>query len=336
MDSRTPTVLLVSGDAALSPSFGYQVSSAFIAQGWHVDTFNYRKLHVHQLPVARQIMSRLLVKRAQALKPDLVLCLKGNGIAAGTISALRKLGIITANWCLDEPFGTFGPQNKVSTISEYDAFFIFDDYYVDLIGRAGARHTVFLPCSSDPNLVYEEAPLSSRFYTHDASFIGCHYANREKLLDPIADLDIAIWGHRWKKINPNSALFPKVQPDTLWADRNFGDLRRMCGLWNSTRCNINIHHPQSLRSGANLRFFDLMASKSFQLCDALPGLNDIAEPLKDTITYSSSAELSRAIQYFSQEQSERHKIVEHAYATFIKRHTTRHRVAQILSELDLH
>jgi hypothetical protein len=321
-------VLLVTADGCREPAWSYQLKRAFETLGWQTNVFNYRAAQLHRFSFGRNLVSKALVRRAIGEKPDLVLVTKGEGIAAGTIAAIKHAlpDSSMANYCLDEPFGKQMAFNKVLTMPEYDCFFIFDDAYIPEIEASGCKRAYWLPCSSDPELFAERVSWEKREWLCDASFIGSHNPHREQVIKPIADMDLKIWGYRWNTVDKHSLLRQRVQAYVPKADKDLGDLKQMCKLWNISRVNVNIHHPQTQRNGANLRVFDLMASKSFQLCDAIPGLSDTVEPGKDLATYTDAAELRQQIEYYAEAPDERRKMIEHAHKTFVEKHTTLHRV----------
>ncbi len=327
--------LLVCADDGKAPHFSWQVSHALQSLGWGVNTFNYRSMQLHRLALGRSHISKSLLKTANALKPDLVFVIKGESLLPGTIDALRKQGAKTANWTLDEPFGEFSMHNKVQTIPEYDSFFIFDSHYCKLLEEAGAKNAVFLPCSSEPILYHEQLPWEKRQYLCDAGFVGSHQQNRQAVLERVADLDVKVWGYRWPSISHDSPLWPKIEREIPKGDKTMKGLNRMCLLWNSIRCNINVHHMQARHDGANLRVFDLMATKSFQLCDMIPGLDEVVKTGQDVIAYRSPAELRKMISYFSESEDERKRIVDKAYDALVARHRTLHRMKLALCELGL-
>jgi spore maturation protein CgeB len=326
-------VLLVTADGARIPGWSYQLKKAFGQLGWDVAVFNYRAAQLHRFSLGRTLVAKSLVKRAVAVKPDLVLVTKGEGITAGTIADIKQRlpDTKTANYCLDEPFGTQMAFNKVLTMPEYDHFFIFDSAYIKDIEASGCKQVHWLPCSSDPELYAERVAWDKREWLCDAGFIGSHNKHREDVLRPIADLDLKVWGYRWSSVDKNSLLRQRVQAFVPKADKDLGDLRAMCRLWNLSRVNINIHHPQTKNNGANLRVFDLMASKSFQLCDSIPGLDDTVTVGRDLAVYTDATELRRQIEYYAQADDERRRMVEHAHKTFLEKHTTLYRVKELLS-----
>lgn len=330
-------VLLVTADGCREPAWSYQLKRAFEQVGWQTSVFNYRAAQLHRFSFGRTMVSKALVRRAAREKPTLVLVTKGEGIEAGTIKAIKQAlpDTATANYCLDEPFGTQMAFNKVLTMPEYDCFFIFDDAYKTKIEASGCKQVHWLPCSSDPELFAERVSWPKREWLCDASFIGSHNGHREAVLRPIADMDLKVWGYRWNTVEKDSLLRQRVQDFVPKGDKDLGDLRQMCKLWNLSRVNANIHHQQTQRNGANLRVFDLMASKSFQLCDLIPGLADTVTPGKDLATYADAAELRQQIEYYAQNDDERHRMIEHAHKTFIEKHTTLHRVKELLSVLRL-
>jgi len=331
MDTHKPLVLFVGIDAGNdASSYTFQVRRGFEECGWRTESFHYRWAHLHRLPGAYHAISKLLIERVRRLKPDLLFVIKGEAFLPGTIDAIRRLGVRTANWTLDEPFGTCSRFNRIPNIPEYDTYFIFDDAYVPQLLAAGAREAHFMPVGTEPDIYAEQVPWEQRQYSCDASFVGSHHPNREAMLAQLQGVDLKIWGYRWNNIPSTSPLRSAVQPTFPRANKEVAAIPEIVRLWNLSKCNINIHHPQVQGNGPNLRIFELMATKSFQICDAIKRIGTLFVPDKDFVLYNDVNELRRHIAYYTEHPAERRAMVEHAHASLVKRHRTLHRVQAML------
>lgn len=334
MDDNKPLVLFVCVDTASdASSYTFQIRRGFEECGWRTASFNYRWAHLHRLPGMRHAISKMLVQRVRQQKPDLLFVIKGEALVPGTIDSIRRSGVRTVNWALDEPFGTCSRFNKIPNIPEYDTFFVFDDAYVPQLLSAGAREAHFMPVGAEPDLYTEQVPWDERQYLCDAGFLGSHHPNRETMLAQLQGVDLKVWGYRWDTVSPTSPLRSAVQPTFPRADKNPAAVAEMSRIWNLSKCNINIHHPQVQGNGPNLRIFELMATKSFQLCDAIKRIGTLFVPDKDFVLYHDVNDLRKHIAYYVEHPAERKKMVEHGHASLVKRHRTLHRVQSMIDIL---
>jgi len=322
-------VLLVNGDSCKEPSFGFQCKKAFSKLNYNVNVFNYRTFQFHRFDITNKVLNKILIKKISTFNPDIVLVIKGEGILPGTLKKIDRKNKIIINWCLDEPFGKFSKFNKVKNIEEYDYFFMFDKYYSELLTKKGIN-APYLPVAGDPDIHREIIPVNKRKYICDLSFIGSHQPNREKILTEIADYDIKVWGYRWKNIDKNSSLYPEIQENIIKGNKTVKGAYEMCKYFNLSKINLNMHHPQAVKGGINLRVFEVLLTNSFLVSDYQEGIEKLFKLNKEIVCYNNVKELRESIDYYLRNEDERLKIAKAGQKRTLKEHKVIDRIKEML------
>jgi len=316
-------ILVVGAPSLLT--LAQQVAIAFKRDGHTVRFFNYRALNLQHWPLTNRFLNKWLIHTAKRFKPDLLFVVKGESILPGTITAIKQLGVTTADWIIDEPTGVYYPAGKITNIPEYDYLFSFDNSYVPLIKKLGGKHVTFLPISVEETYFKERIPLAKRQYTSDVCFIGTYWPERATLFKLIADKNLHIYGPHWsEKLAPDDSLRPHLRRKQIKGDA-------ACAYFNLTKINLNQTHQQAVDGGINLRIPEVIATRSFLLTNELKGLEKIFVPGKHLVTYTTPADFKRKIEYYLSHPDERDKIANAGYEHFLKHQTLRHRTREILS-----
>jgi spore maturation protein CgeB len=324
------TILMVNGDDATEPSFGYRCKKAFENQGYKVHNFNFRQLQLHRLSLGKNFLGQQLLRTAINLNPDLLFVNKGESIPEKIIERISDNKIKTANWCLDDPFGEYFSFNNIKNRNEYDDFFVFDPYYVPKLKEAGQPNAHYLPCAVDPKFHKEMIPFKKRKYQCDLSFIGSHQKNRQEFLENLSEYNMKIWGYRWSEISKESPIYNNIQKEVYQANKTVKDSLETCKLFNQSKINLNVHFNHS-KEGLNLRAFEIPASKSFQLCDYLKEAEKLFRIDKEIVCYKDIGELKEKISYYLENEEERNKISQAGYSRVIKEHTFDERMKKVLA-----
>ncbi len=319
-------VFLIGADKAKLPTFEYQCIQAFKKLGFKVDYFNYRMFQFHRFEITNKLLNKLLYRIALKSNPDLIFTIKGESIEKGIIKKLSSLGIKTANWTLDEPFGIYSRFTKIRNIPEYDYFFIFDPYYIRPLKQIGAQKVYYIPCAADPEVHKEIIPVKKRKYVCDVGFLGSFQPKRGKVLKNLTNYDLKIWGYNWHKAK-NEKLKKKIENKIYTGFE-------MDKYFNLSKININIHHPHSIES-VNLRTFEIPATNSFQLCDYFKEIPHLFKLNKEIVCYKNIKELKEKIDYYLEHEEERLKIAKAGQKRVLKEHTIYHRLKGILKIIKL-
>lgn len=168
---------------------------------------------------ARRVSAVDLVLLAQRFKPQLVVLLKTDDLPLGGVGAVRAAapGCRVVAFHPDDPFNVHrfrGPSHPRARyqLRSVDRYFIWSDYLVDRVIRAGARAAHYLGFASDPFVSHPVSTAESdetRFGA-DVSFAGNWDPKRERWLAPLAragGLSLAIWGGPdWKHRSKDDAV----------------------------------------------------------------------------------------------------------------------------------
>jgi len=309
---------------------GHRCKVALDSLGHDTSNFCYRKYYFHKFALGRWIISNRLVNLVKKTKPDIMLVLKGESLTPGTIEIISKMGVKTANWCNDEPFGEIGPFNKITNVSEYDFFFVFDTIYLPRLRKMN-KNSYQLPPGADPFEIYkEEIPLEKRSYPYDVSIAGSRYEVRERLLSQLTNFKLAIAGPNWKK------TIKELRPFVV--HNKYLSIRELVLFFNQSKINLNnyyyhLKNPNIIEPHNSIpqsRTFEIPASRSFQICENLRDIDKYFIPDKEIVLYSSTEELKKKIQYYLDNPEERKKILEAGYARVVKEHTYVHRMKKML------
>jgi len=309
---------------------GHRYRLALESLGHTVKNFCYRKYKFNKSPPTKRIIDYLLIQKVKSFHPDILLVFKGESLSSGTIKKISNIGVKTANWANDEPFGELLKSNKINNVKEYDYFFVFDEIFINRLKEE--NESVFqLPPSADPFKVYKESiPLAKRKYLYDVSLVGSKYKNREILLKQLKSFNLAIAGPSWKNTLPELKPFVK--------NSKYLSIRQMVRFFNLSKIVLNnyyyhVENPNVTEPHNSIpqsRTFELPASKSFQICENVRGLSDYFELGKEIVVYNDIEDLKEKISYYLKNPSERIKIIEAGYERVVKEHTPVHRMRTML------
>jgi spore maturation protein CgeB len=154
--------------------------------------------------------------------------------------------------------------------------------------------------------------------------IGLEFASmalhRKKILEEISDLGLHIYGGRdWKLlIDEKIPLHPPVYyPDELPK------------LYNASKINLNITLAQ-LKTGINLRPFEVSACEAFIITDYRKDLGELFEIGREIVCYKDTKELRDKVKYYLLHEREREEIAKRAHKRVLKEHTFDMRMQKVI------
>jgi len=307
------------------PDLGHQIKAACEQLGHEVRCFDYRKWKLQHFSFTNKILNRMMVSQATSWPADLVLVNKGETILPGTIAAISKAGIKTANWEPDEPFGDLQAFNALKNIPEYDAFFIYDQQFLPRLKELNP-HSYYLPPGADPFGVHQEQiPLEKREFPADLCMVGSAYENRIKLLTPYVGRSMRLAGPSWERAPAELAkmALPPVK------------ITEMVRLFNESKIVLNPYGAAKSFIVPNPRTFEIPASRSFELTDARRDVDKFLAPGKEIVIYKDENEFKELVDYYLENNEERNRIAQAGYDRVVKEHTMKHRVQKILTTMSL-
>jgi spore maturation protein CgeB len=263
-------LLAVPGRLRTVPMSGF-VPAALTALGHRVAVADYsptlgEKLRQRLLggSVIAAVTPRLLaaVERAQ---PDLFLTLYGVNVDARVLAELRRRGVRSANWWLNDPFQL---ERGAKILPAYDFAFTNARYAVEAYAARGVKNVRFLPTACAPAV---HRPLPARPLACDLSFAGDWSAAREQLIASLAaaGVDIRIFGPWRRKLARGSPLRPRLE-------HGFFTPQRMAEIFAACRATLNVHTWRGrFDYGLNPRVFEAAACGVPQLVDHKRELDEL-------------------------------------------------------------
>lgn len=124
---------------------------AFEALGHKTLTFDLKQKENSGglLASRKRRMNAGLVEAVSEFRPDFLFVTKGLDILHDTLSAVRKAGVVAANWFPDDPYA-FEESKKVAP--SYDFYFTNDSALLPAYAEAGQKNVHFLPFCCEPQV----------------------------------------------------------------------------------------------------------------------------------------------------------------------------------------
>lgn len=265
-----------------------------------------------------QVVSQAVLAKVETFEPDLVLCLAQAPLNRQALKRLRKDGVATAMWFVED-YRLFTYWRGFAPF--YDFFAVIQhEPLLSELRDIGVDNALYLPMAALPSMhrKLELSPAEQRKYGSDVSFLGAGYPNRRIAFRQLTHLDFKIWGTEW---DGEPLLERHVQ--MKGARISSEDCVK---IYNATRINLNLHSSVDARelvSGGdfvNPRTFELAACGAFQLVDRRTLMGDLFAD-DELVTFGSMEELLDNIQIYLGDESARVAVAEKAKARVLRDHT---------------
>jgi len=241
--------------------------------------------------VASRSSGARLVEAVEQLKPEHVVLIKGRGIAAGDIAAIRRLGARVTCYYPDNPAWRSGDPNATERLLACDVAVLWSQRQATLL-RSSTTPTrtivEVLPFGFDPAwfpLVSAtgEGPETQTTQPERAgiAFLGTWSPRRERYLSALAGLPLTIAGTGWSERSTLKGSKPIVE-------------HRAGEVLSRAAIGINLLHPQCAEAH-NMRTREIAASGAIEITD--PGLD--GTPLRDNescLWFRNPAELRARVE----------------------------------------
>ncbi len=274
-----------------------------------------------------QVLSQAILAKVESFEPDLVLCLAQAPLNRQALARLRKDGIPTAMWFVEDYrlftyWRAFAPY--------YDLFAVIQkEPFSAELAAAGVSNALYLPLAAQPDLhrPLELSPAEKKRFGSELSFMGAGYPNRRAAFRHFARRDFKIWGTEW---DDDSVLAPLVQMKGQRISTE--DAVR---IFNAASINLNLHSSiradQLVSNGdfVNPRTFEIAACGAFQLVDKRALMPDLFAD-NELASFASFEELQDKISYFVSRPEERAAYAERGRARVLADHTYARRMRTLL------
>jgi spore maturation protein CgeB len=274
-----------------------------------------------------QIVSQAVLAKIESFEPDLVLALAQAPLSRAALRRLRKDGVATAMWFVED-YRLFTYWQAYAHF--YDFFAVIQkEPFLSQLAAMGQPNALYLPLAADPEFhkPLELTPVERRKWGSDVSFMGAGYPNRRVAFRQLLRHDFKIWGSDWEG---DPVLAPYVQLGGMRIES--ADCVR---IFNATRINLNLHSsidPSRLVSDGdfvNPRTFELAACGAFQLTDRRTLLPESFGP-NEMSTFGNMDELLALIDHFLARPEEREAVAARARQRVLQEHSYERRMEVLL------
>ncbi|UOR05913.1 glycosyltransferase [Hymenobacter aerilatus] len=306
---------------------GRFVEKALQELGHEVVVFNYERNS--QLERAREKMgfkrflkykNRQLLELVEATKPDVFFTLYGKNHDADTVRELKRRGLPTICWWLDDPISL---AHKYIEPSLYDFFFSNSRGTAAVYRHYEVKEPHYLPVGIDPAI---HRPVEGAEQLYDIVFAGDWHPTRERVLLELTR------HHRLTIIGPWKRRIPEDSPlRPFFLQVGYFTPTEMALLFNQARIVLNVHQwYQRWSYGINPRLFEASGCRAFQISDAKEEIPALYTPNEEIVLYEDARQLSELCTHYLARPEERARIAEQAYARTLREHTYQHRMQELL------
>lgn len=341
--TQLKSVLIVSQG---HPPLGRYLADAFKAQGieavvfstdqntwfdkWVIHPVNKQLHNLRILPKGKSVwtdhpwshrnyLDSNFRKLYQRVQPDMILAIRG---ATYCDRSIKETDVIKFGWWVE-------PANRVHEIqSELP---IFDWYYsmsqesLETFNAQGIFHCSYMPHMFSDT---EFFPLEGIKQDVDVVFVGKHNPRRQRYIDAAMEVtsSVVLYGKDWLRKNWTNPRYWSIYKGSLINGRPLNK------LYNRAKVVLNITqwepHSDGHASGMNMRFFEVPATRSVFMSDAVRETESLLTNGKDFICFSSTEDFKKKLcellnnpsvrQQISNSGYERIMTSKSSYATFIK------------------
>jgi hypothetical protein len=260
--------------------------------------------------------------------PDIVFVIKGHKIKTSTLAILRKSHLVL--WLMDSIRSIIGIQDK---LSYYKIVYSFDENDVKFY-QERSYPIKYLPLALDP---YKYYPLLRSDNKFDILLVSSMYKNRIQIIKQL----ITMFPHlKIKAIGPFPAFLDLFKNLDLFFgkfSRNFSIKRvspkRSNSLFNQSKVIINLHSNLD-KNCCNLRFFEILGSKSIQIVNSKIFIDQNFPDMMTT--FNSYSDIPKLVNKIFCDQNIFSQFSERDYSHLLNYHTYFHRIQIVLRDYDYH
>ncbi len=327
--------ILIAAPIFLEWDLGSYLLSILGSKGIVCETFAYQPF------TSAPESERELLKKVEESGPGILLGLKLDRVGAGTLRAIKRMGVFVALWyvdCVDGNVpGWIKPLHR-----EADIFF------TTALGMLSKYREV----SGTPSYwLYEGAHLGAfplraqegnpkRIYRSEVAFVGSIYyydehdvivTERERFLKQVNErFGLKIWGPQG--VRDASARWGANYPAVEWPAYN-SELVNVC---RGADIVLGTNTTNSVECYFSNRTFITLASGGFHLTRYVPGLETMFENRKHLVWYDTEEECFRLIDYYLKRPELRKQIALEGRSWVRRRYGMTRQVNRMLRLMDRH
>lgn len=266
-----------------------------------------------------------VMRIARRRRPALFLTIFGFFHGPGLLEGLRRLGIPTACWWLNDPFQF---ERSAAQAPLYDFYFTNAAGCLAAYKGLGMKDVFCLPVGIDPAV---HRPLEGLEKRYRVSFAGDWKEVREAILTEVAaEFPLALFGPWKKKLPRGSPLRRNLR------NGRFFTPAQMVEIFCRSEAVLNIHTWFGRHtSGVNPRLFEACGCGVLQLCDRKEEIASYYEEDREIVLYDTVAELKEKLRHFLASPGEAALIGARAAARTRQEHTYKNRLERMLALCNL-
>ena len=275
-------------------------------------------------------INKKLFSLVERFKPDIFLEAGGHRILPQTIEKIKKIGIKTVLWTIDQPSNF---DSIIEAAPCYDFVFTGGSEAYNILKNYNVKNLYWLPFACDPEF-HKPVNLSNEkksLYGSDIVFVGTiepnlyHY--RLKVLEAASDFNLAIWGPGGNLLPDDSPLKPlirggEIQPQ-LWTK-----------IYSASEIVLCVHYKDRQSKSpcyqASPRVYEALACGAFLVVDAQEDVLRSFNDREDLVAFRDIEELKEILKYYLENPGERKEIALRGRDKVLDNHTYLHRIRAIL------
>ncbi len=270
-------------------------------------------------------LNRRLQKAVTTFRPDLFLTIFGFDVFPETLAFIRKQGVKTVCWWLNDPFQF---ERGFAIAPAYDYFLTNCKTSARRYLRQGFRFAAYLPHAAFLPL-HRPIALSANEreqWASEVCFVGDWGPVRQGILSILSQrVDLKIWGPWRKHLTPKDRLWSRIVDGYFTTE----DMAR---VFSATRVAINLHSWFGYYNwGLNPRTFEAPACGALEICDWKEELAQHFRENNEVMIYRTGAELEGKLRELLNDPATQQQIARAGFKRVCEEHTYEHRMKQMLS-----
>lgn len=330
MIAATMKVLLAIPGHLKTVPMGRFSADALRELGHEVAVFDYHTRPLDKVrdlvwksPEHKASVNRRLRRSAERLRPDVFLTVYGADVSAESLAHLRRDGVPTVCWWINDPFQF---ERSAKKAAQYDFVFSNSAVCAAEYRKLGVAHAAFLPTACVPAIHRPVEPQER--YRCDVCFAGDWSPLREQLMERLAgDFDLRIFGPWGSKLKRGSPLRSRLTDGFFSPDE-------MAAMFSSTRVVLNIHTWFGrFDHGLNPRLFEAAGCAAYQVVDWKQEIASLFECPREIACYHTLEEIPALIRAALADPGAVRQSATAAQRRAYREHTYRNRMASLLEQV---
>jgi hypothetical protein len=277
-------------------------------------------------PFAVPALNLALLAAASALRPQLVLVLKGAHLYPETVASLRRLGGAVAVFHPDDLANPLNTNPRMlASLPAWDVIFTPRHFALPEIRAAGGRRVEHLPFGFDPSIHHpaRESGALAGDVADAVVFLGTAAPERVATLAALArDTPVRIFGDGWSRLPPASVLNASIRRSIYGAAVREVFSHSGINLSLLRRANRDLHQ---------MRTFEVPACAGFMLAERTEDHRALFDEGREAAFFEGQEELGEQVRRYRADAPARRRIAEAGHRRLLAgHHSYRDRAARVI------